>query len=371
MTMKILVFLHGTLIMHKNAEGKLREERVRQVENKESSVLDYASYIPVGNAVEKLKFWHKQGAEILYLSSHETAQDVEEDRSVLEKYNFPKGQIFFRQNGESYKDIAEKIIPDILIEDDCESIGGEKEMTITFVKPEIKQKIKSIVIKEFGGIENLPPNLNDLLKYGDKNKKAVEIYDRIAEEYSKNFDSIDSESDLVFLNTFLAHLKPNSYIVDIGCGTGFSAGYFVKRGMRVEGSDLSSSMISIAKRNYPQIPFSVADMRKFSPKEKADGVWAGYSLFHFEQEDFEETIRQVKTYLKPGGILGLVMQEGEGELERDEPFLPGEKIYLHLYTEEQLKTILSQYNFKIFEKKRKTPLHPNEFPYDKLLLIAK
>ena len=64
----------------------------------------------------------------MYLSSHETAEDVEKDKFVLEKYDFPKGQVFYRQNGESYKDIAEKIIPYVLIEDDCESIGGEKEM---------------------------------------------------------------------------------------------------------------------------------------------------------------------------------------------------------------------------------------------------
>lgn len=148
--------------MHKSAEGKTREERVKQVMDGELSVHDYASYTPVGNAAEKLKSWQSQGAEILYLSSHESAEDVEKDKIVLEKYNFPKGQVFYRQNQESYKDIAEKIIPDILIEDDCESIGGEKEMTITFVKPEMKQKIKSIVVKEFSGIENLSDKLSDL-----------------------------------------------------------------------------------------------------------------------------------------------------------------------------------------------------------------
>jgi len=148
--------------MHKSAESKSREERVKQVVGGDPSVHDYASYIPVSNAVEKLKSWQSQGAEILYLSSHESAEDVEKDKYVLDKYNFPKGQIFYRQNGQSYKDIAEKIIPDVLIEDDCESIGGEKEMTITFVKPEIKQKIKSVVVKEFGGIENLPDKLSDL-----------------------------------------------------------------------------------------------------------------------------------------------------------------------------------------------------------------
>lgn len=148
--------------MHKSAEGKFREERVRQVMDGEPSVHDYVSYVPVGNAVEKLKSWQSQGAEILYLSSHETAEDVEKDKIVLEKYNFPKGEVFYRQNGESYKDIAERIVPDVLIEDDCESIGGEKEMTITFFKPEIKQKIKSIVVKEFSGIDNLPNEIKDL-----------------------------------------------------------------------------------------------------------------------------------------------------------------------------------------------------------------
>lgn len=160
--MRILVFLHGTLIIHKNAEGKTREERVSQVLDNDPSVRDYISYIPVGNSIEKLKSWQRQGAEILYLSSHKATEDVEKDKFVLEKYNFPKGTVFYRQNGETYKDIAERLIPDVLIEDDCESICGEKEMTITFVKPEIKQKIKSIIVREFSGIDNLPDDLKVL-----------------------------------------------------------------------------------------------------------------------------------------------------------------------------------------------------------------
>lgn len=69
------------------------------------------------------------------------------------------------QKSEEYKDIAERIIPDILIEDDCESIGGAKEMTITNVIPKIKKKIKSIVVKEFAGIDDLPDDLSKLKKY--------------------------------------------------------------------------------------------------------------------------------------------------------------------------------------------------------------
>ena len=53
-------------------------------------------------------------------------------------------------------------MPNFLVEDDCESIGGINEMVITNVKPEIKKKIKSIPIKEFGGIDYLPDKVSKL-----------------------------------------------------------------------------------------------------------------------------------------------------------------------------------------------------------------
>lgn len=160
--MKIAVFLHGTTIMHKSAFGQPREVRVKQVMENERSVHDYANYVPVGNSVEKLQKWHEQGAEIVYISSHQTVENIEKDKSVLKRYNFPEDEVFFRKEGEEYKDIVERIMPDILIEDDCESIGGEKEMMITFVRPGIKQNIKSIVVKEFEGIDHLPDDMKSL-----------------------------------------------------------------------------------------------------------------------------------------------------------------------------------------------------------------
>ncbi|MFA4942974.1 MAG: hypothetical protein WC564_05040 [Patescibacteria group bacterium] len=161
--MKILIFLHGTIIMHKNAASKTREDRVRQSSEREKSVLDYESYIPIGNAVEKLRGWNQQGAEIIYLSSHRLESDVVKDKLVLKKFNFPEGLVLFRKNGEKYNDLVETNAPDVLVEDDCESIGGEKEMTITFVRPEIRQKIKLIVVREFQGVDGLSDNINFLL----------------------------------------------------------------------------------------------------------------------------------------------------------------------------------------------------------------
>jgi len=163
--MKIMVFLHGTAIMQRSALGRTREERVRQVIDRDESIYDFVSYVPVGNAVTKMQTWNEQDAEIVYLSSHSRAEDVEKDRWVLMTHGFPNGWVFFCQNDDEYPDVAERVSPDILIEDDCESIGGEKEMTNPHLRPEVKAKIKSVVVKEFGGLDHLPDEISALESY--------------------------------------------------------------------------------------------------------------------------------------------------------------------------------------------------------------
>jgi len=152
--------------MHKNAEGLAREEMIKQVMDGEESIHDYASYIPVGNVVKKLQEWKGQGARICYLSSHQNAKDVEKDKFVLKKYAFPDGQIFYRRSREEYKDVVERIQPppDVIVEDDCESIGGKVEMVYPNLKPESRNRIKSIVVEEFGGIDYIPDKISELMK---------------------------------------------------------------------------------------------------------------------------------------------------------------------------------------------------------------
>ncbi|MFX0027496.1 MAG: hypothetical protein ACFE8M_13930 [Candidatus Hermodarchaeota archaeon] len=162
--MRILIFLHGTCIMHKNALGFSRRQIIQQIiEDKDESIYDFASYVPIGNVVKKLTSWQNQGAQILYLSSHLTLENVKKDKIVLKKYDFPKGPIFYRKK-QNWNVPIKEAKPDILIEDDCESIGGAHQMTYPNLNQEWKSKLISIVIKEFGGIDNLPDDINELKK---------------------------------------------------------------------------------------------------------------------------------------------------------------------------------------------------------------
>ena len=163
--MKIAIFTEGTILMHESAVGHTREEIVRQVVDEELSVKDYANYVPIAHAADKIQKWADQGTQIIYMTSRREQKEVTEIKNVLDRNNFPKGLLEYRKTGEEYKDVAERIVPDILIEDDCESIGGEKEMGYPHIRLEVQEKIKSVAVKEFSGIDYLPDDIGYLRMY--------------------------------------------------------------------------------------------------------------------------------------------------------------------------------------------------------------
>jgi len=160
--MRIAIFTEGTILMPGDAAGRARDEIVRQVRSKEPSVRDYASYVPVEDAPAKIRKWARQGAEMIYMTSRREMKEVDEIQNVLDRNGFPSGALEHRKGNEEYKDVAERIMPDVLIEDDCESIGGEREMTYPHLSQGSKERIKSIIVKEFSGIGRLPDDSNAL-----------------------------------------------------------------------------------------------------------------------------------------------------------------------------------------------------------------
>lgn len=149
--------------MHGSAKGCTREGIVSQSrEGIDPLLSDWKQYVPIGDSPRKLQGWEKQGAEILYLTSRTVKSEIAAIQLVLEKYGFPKGVLCFRRQGERYKDVAERILPAVLIEDNCESIGGEVEMTYPHIRPKQQKRMKSVVVKEFEGIDHLPEKLATL-----------------------------------------------------------------------------------------------------------------------------------------------------------------------------------------------------------------
>ena len=146
--MNIMIFAEGTILKPKSL----------------FSLYNHNVYVPIGNAVELIKSWNMQGANIIFCTSRKRRQ-ADDMANLLKKYGFIGEFLAVREAKEKYADVVEIINPDILIEDDCRSIGGAWQMCITKVSPEIKMKIKSIVVPEFKGIDKLPNDIKLLNNY--------------------------------------------------------------------------------------------------------------------------------------------------------------------------------------------------------------
>jgi len=144
---KIMVFAEGTILKPRSF----------------LSHFNHRTYLPVGNAVDRISSWNQQGAEIVYCTSRKGKQ-AEDMARLLLRCGFEGSKLYYRGKRQKYKDIIEYVRPDILIEDDCRSIGGSWQLCITHVEPEIKNAIQSIIVKEFKGIDHLSSSVQNLLR---------------------------------------------------------------------------------------------------------------------------------------------------------------------------------------------------------------
>lgn len=113
-----------------------------------------------------------------------------------------------------------------------------------------------------------------------------------------------------FANLF----APGSSILDIGCGAGRDAAYFVQKGLAVTGIDFSEKLIDIVKEKVPAGKFFVIDFEDLSfPEESFDGAWANASLYHIPKTHLAGVFQKVHDVLKKGGIFLSTYRVGEGE----------------------------------------------------------
>lgn len=111
-------------------------------------------YKPIGNAVNTVNSLYNKG-HCIFLCSYVHKTRHAFIKSVIDFYGMKYTEILCRNKGEQYSELVERVRPDILIEDDCKSIGGQKECCITNVRKEIKATIHSIIVPEFAGIDNI------------------------------------------------------------------------------------------------------------------------------------------------------------------------------------------------------------------------
>jgi ubiquinone/menaquinone biosynthesis C-methylase UbiE len=106
-------------------------------------------------------------------------------------------------------------------------------------------------------------------------------------------------------------------VADVGSGTGRLAPYLAGRGLSPRGVDLSPGMVRVARRDYPDFSFEVADLRAlpFADASLA-GVVCWYSLIFLAPPDRAVAFGELARVVKPGGYLVAAFKDSDGQLRR-------------------------------------------------------
>jgi ubiquinone/menaquinone biosynthesis C-methylase UbiE len=161
-------------------------------------------------------------------------------------------------------------------------------------------------------------------------------------------------------------------ILDAGCGIGTDAVFMQQKGYQVKGIDLSTEMIKKAKNDFPGIDFQVMDLRHPDFEEEYfHGIVASFSLIHLPKREIEITLLNFWKLLNRNGKLFLALQSGKSEeFFIDEPYKPGEKTFLNIFSVNEIKTYLEKSGFKFLQSKSRKPNTPKEFNFTKLFIWA-
>lgn len=120
---------------------------------------------------------------------------------------------------------------------------------------------------------------------------------------------------------FFSNIPANSRVLDFGCGSG-SLGFLKEKNCEIVGIDYSKRGVEIAQKvNGYSYGFS-GDLSKFSWQKNYFDFVVSLDVFgHIPFEDKDETIKKLKSFLKPNGIMMHGIECGPmnySELSQDE-----------------------------------------------------
>ncbi len=203
-------------------------------------------------------------------------------------------------------------------------------------------------------------------------KKTTRDYNLISEPYARTrlFPSDD-------IRALADYLQPGEKVLDIGCGTGRLWAALKDKQVDYLGVDSSIEEIKIAKRDYPEGNFQIADALNLPLADNSfDKVYSIAVLHHLPSKEYRlQFLREAKRVLKPAGKLTLRVWDifkdsqnrrrllkysllkliGKSELDFKDLFIPWKdssgkvlvERYLHSFTKKELKDLAERAGFRI------------------------
>ena len=199
-----------------------------------------------------------------------------------------------------------------------------------------------------------------------------ESYDRVADAYVElGMGRLEAEPWLrAVLAAFAEGVRGLGPVLDVGCGPGTVTAHLAELGLDASGVDLSPRMVEHARRQYPDLRFSVASATDLDlAPASLGGVLGWWSLFNLPREALPGVLRTFAEALVPGGQALVGTHVGDGDVPRTTGYggLPV-RWTTHLYRPEELAGMLVDAGLEVVAELRLPAQPPSQRP--QVLLAA-
>jgi ubiquinone/menaquinone biosynthesis C-methylase UbiE len=189
----------------------------------------------------------------------------------------------------------------------------------------------------------------------DKNKVAVNLFNKLAESYQERFMDVNLYGDT--FDFFCDNIKTeNAEILELACGPGNITQYLLNKrpDFKVLGTDLAPNMIELAQKNNPKATFQLMDCRAIDTIDKKyDAIMCGFCLPYLDKTETTKLIQNASNILKPKGLLYLSTMEGDYDTSGLRKGSTGEEIFMHYYPADFLIKTLENNHLNVIHLSRK------------------
>lgn len=160
-------------------------------------------------------------------------------------------------------------------------------------------------------------------------------YNSMAKYYDLFYSNKSYERETDFLKKLIGNRKT---VLDVGCGTGIHMHLLEDSGYIVDGLDLNSGMLNIAKTRVKGNLLEV-NLLDFNMNKKYDSIISMFAVFNHlnDYNEFEEGIIHYYQYLNEDGILIIDLHNGRKSGEKVSKYKEYKRIMSWQFDEKNFK----------------------------------
>ena len=206
-------------------------------------------------------------------------------------------------------------------------------------------------------------------------KDIIECYDRTAKNYADKFiDELSKKHlDRILLKSFAFENRNSGKLIDLGCGPGQTTKYLHDCGLTdILGTDISSQMVTVAKKINPQLDFDTADILELKYPDRFFGsAIAFYSIVHFDYEQIKIALKEIKRVLTDNGQFLFSFHIGNNTVHLDNFLDHQVNINFYFFETNKIKDLLTEIGFEIIDIIERQPYKEVEHPSTRAYIWAR